>query len=91
MKPIEEGCLAIIVNDEDQINNGKIVRVGKFLGKVTCWSRARHWAVDRDIIYPKFIPPLVEKHVDEFYLMRIDGEEFEDERETEKVLTNETN
>ena len=88
MKPIEEGCLAILINCPKQ--SGKVVTVGKYLGApVIMVGGCRHWEVDCSISYGRFLrPKRFTNSIDEFYLMRIDGEEFEEEieRELEEVL-----
>lgn len=77
MKPIEEGCKAVIVNSRGG-NNGKIVNVGKFIGdpKISGYispeqSRS-HWEIS---------PPLpsvsgsIGNTVSEYLLLRIDDED----------------
>lgn len=86
MKPIEEGCLAILINCPKQA--GKVVTVGKYLGEPAIMVAGnQHWEVDCSISYGGGLRPTrFTNSADEFYLMRIDGEEFEKEIETEREL-----
>lgn len=86
MKPIEEGCLAMIIRSVAG-NDGKIVRVGKFVGEapLSAWLRGNdNWEVD---------PPITASHgfvvsyVRECQLMRIDSDEESNEQfEAEEIL-----
>lgn len=75
MKPIEEGCLAMVVKSHgDGSNYGKVGRVGKFIGGSSRLSYKDVWEFDapqitttRKIVYLQR----------EAYLMRIDGYEEE--------------
>ena len=51
MKPIEEGCLAMVINSLIDENNGLCVTVGKFLGDKKNIKEERLWEVDRPLIY----------------------------------------
>lgn len=39
LMPIEEGCLAMVIDKHDEENHGKIVTVGKFLGTNYVFNR----------------------------------------------------
>jgi len=45
MKPIEEGCTAIVTDSFLPENIGKIVRVGKYIGKVDSFEDENQWEV----------------------------------------------
>lgn len=84
MKPIEEGCRAIIINLPKSRGS---VTVLKFLGKVKPFSGDDRWAVDRKINKEHGFPP--EAHIREKWLMRIDGYDNKAESESkEKELVN---
>jgi hypothetical protein len=48
MKPIEEGCKAVIVNSAAG-NDGIVVTVGKFIGDKKEWVYGSHWEIDKTI------------------------------------------
>lgn len=54
MKPIEEGCLAIVIGSGVNENNGICVTVGKFLGKKKNFRAERLWEVDKPLVYRIF-------------------------------------
>jgi len=86
MKPIEEGCLALIIVD-DGANSGTVT-VGRFIGKPDlAFDDSDYWEVDRPMM---FSDGKTYCYLRESHLMRIDDEEFEDECETEKGLIGET-
>lgn len=91
MKPIEEGCLAVIVRSSVPENIGKSVRVGKFVGtppveeseNVVWDGEGLWWEIDRSIIsnYGDHV-----YYAREDYLIRIDGlDETIDEQMEETV------
>jgi hypothetical protein len=45
-KPIEPGCKAVIVNS-DAGNDGIVVTVGKFAGKINGWDGDDRWYIDK--------------------------------------------
>lgn len=77
MKPIEKGCLAIVVRCGSDL--GAVVTVGEYIGKVLHWDGCNHWEVDKSMLSTKGNRVF---HIDEYYLMRIDGYK---EEETEKL------
>lgn len=89
MLPIEEGCLAIVINSIDTGDDGKVVTVGKYLGGA-CPSMLQQdlWEVDLPMKVINYFTREVDR--EEYYqsesrLMRIDGEEFEEEEELMEV------
>jgi len=77
----------VIINAPTQ--SGITVRVGKYLGKPLIHvAGVDHWEVDRSIGYglSDLWFSQYTNSIDERFLLRIDGEEFEDEREEEKEL-----
>lgn len=90
LKPIEAGCLAVIIKAFVPENNGKVVRVGKFLGDNPPVADDAHMPFPRcweiDTVIPTDTGYLV-KCAPEYNLLRIDGEDFSDETETEEELT----
>jgi len=89
MKPIEEGCLALVIKSTAG-NEGKSVTVGKFLGYVPWYLDSDRWEVDRPMncVYRGKIKDIKCYHLSENQLMRIDGEEFEKEHDLEHALNN---
>jgi len=87
MKPIEEGCLALIINS--QLGNSGIVTVGKFIGRNSIHYNNDLWEVDRQIKYTQIHKNKTTEgfgyFAPEANLLRIDGEEFEDDFEQEKI------
>ena len=81
MKPIEEGCLALIIHTRE--NNG-VVTIGKYIGVPQGLIKgSNHWEVDRLITYEY---GRTRRHVDEHYLMRIDpDEESKEQFEAEEI------
>ena len=82
LKPIETGCLAMIIKSRAG-NEGKIVRVGKFIGKVLGFGGTRCWECDITLLTSN---GTFCNHIREDWVMRIDGEDFstEDEEILEK-------
>lgn len=90
LKPIEPGCLAVVVGYEPEV--GTVVHVIRFIGKMEDWVESDMWEVDR---------PLYTLYEDDTYgghwpfrsaksLLRIDGDSFEhEERENEEQPTRE--
>lgn len=96
MLPIEEGCLAVIINSKIG-NNGKEVFVGEFIGEIECYpengmivnpTRKDYWNIDRPINCETVsgIRLLDTRRVSESKLLRIDGGEFKEEETEELVL-----
>jgi hypothetical protein len=48
MKPIEEGCRAVIVGSAAG-NDGIIVTIGKYIGHVNGWVEDNYWEIDKAI------------------------------------------
>ncbi len=84
MKPIEEGCLALIIQTE--AGNSGVVRVGKFLGFRAGSLDTDYWEVNRPMkfIWNESSSAPAQYSNREVNLMRIDGKEFEKDREQEK-------
>lgn len=84
MKPIEPGCLAVVIGDIPEINNGKLVVVGNFIGAIEDFTEedGPYWEVDIPLavvaqgdIVSRYANVCAER-----CLLRIDGENFEHER-----------
>jgi len=90
MKPIEEGCIAV-VHGAGAVNNGE-VEVGKFIGCCDAFDPRYNdlWEVDREMVMFKYENGSREKVYVKImagrYMTRIDGGEFEEE-ETEELVT----
>jgi len=84
MKPIEEGCLAMIIGHPNQ--NGAVVTVGKFIDRHPNISHVNLWEVDADIQYHYDFITTCFNICPESSLMRIDGEEFEEEEQVEELV-----
>ena len=73
-KPIESGCMAVIVNSTAG-NDGIIVTVGKFVGIEDGCSGRNRWAIDKKVrsvgVKTKTFKGYI-KSVDEHQLRRID-------------------
>lgn len=88
LKPIEEGCLALII--KSVVGNSGVVRVGRFLGCTYHDYGDDNWEVDKPMKYRLENGYIGVDFINQGKnMMRIDGGEFEDERETEKVLVGE--
>lgn len=86
LKPIEPGCLAVIIRS-DAGNEGKVVRVLKYIGKIKGFAGADYWETDTPInstIGEMF------RLSRESCMMRIDGEDFshEEREEAEEIRHN---
>lgn len=83
LKPIEEGCLALVYNSIVPINNGKVVRVGKFLGTIEGWWGDDFWETDTE-----FMGCLGwgGTHMNEEKLLRIDDPNLKEEEEEESLI-----
>lgn len=79
-KPIEPGCLAMTINCVVPENNGKIVLVKKFLGKIDLFYGNRRWQVN--FVFKTDNNGYCD-HANEHQLLRIDGGDFSHE-ETEE-------
>ena len=79
LKPIEAGCLAMIIKSRAG-NEGKVVTVGRFIGKVPRYAGENRWEIDQMM---KATNSLGDResccHVREDWMMRIDGEDFSQE------------
>lgn len=83
MKPIEPGCLAITVNCKIPKNNGKTVRVGKWLGRIRGFRPGPQWETDA-MILTTFGRKV--SHIHERNLMLIDGyDPAQDEVDSEEL------
>lgn len=84
-KPIEPGCLAVVIGDVPHTNNGKFVVVGNFLGLLEDFSEedGPYWEVDTPLaVVSEYDDSVVERYANvaaERCLLRIDGEDFEHE------------
>lgn len=83
-KPIEPGCLAVVIGDVPYTNNGKFVVVGNFLGFPEDFSEedGPYWEVDTPLAVVA-CGDIVKEYANvcaERCLLRIDGENFEHER-----------
>lgn len=90
MKPIEEGCIAI-VHGAGSCNYGEVT-VGRFIGCCDAFDPRYNdlWEVDREMVMyedgffrmeKRYVKIMAGRH-----MTRIDGGEFEDE-ETEELVT----
>lgn len=95
LKPIEPGCLAVIIGARVPENNGKVVRVIEYVGDyVQNHPLMYRWRIDTKLRAAVesggelFYYCLID-HVAECQLLRIDGEDFqEDVEETCNELSN---
>ena len=80
MKQIETGCLAIIIGATVPSNNGKVVKVGRYIGDAPEFDieyRKDHWMIDTDITTSNGVKY---RQAPECVLLRIDGDpELDDE------------
>lgn len=72
MKPIEEGCRAVIVKSRAG-NEGTVVTVLRYIGKIDGWGGDDRWEIDTPLKNTLGAQP--ECHVRECCLKRIDDEE----------------
>ena len=82
---IEPGCMAIIMNSWAG-NNGIIVTVGNYIGKVDGWAGNHRWEVDEPI--QSVVPGFSSKHLPDYQLMRIDGFKEDKVKKESKELSN---
>lgn len=86
LKPIVPGCLALTYNCRFPENNGKIVKVIRYVGEASGWAKGcKFWETDATVICNRH----GEKgsFFSEYSLMRIDGyEEDKDITEIAKEL-----
>lgn len=82
MKPLEPGCLAIIINSRIG-NNGKVVTVGNFLGHVKLYLGEDFWEVSPGILTDR---GRISHVGHESQLMRIDDFNGDDVKERTKEL-----
>jgi len=86
LKPIEEGCLAMIINTNNAENNGKIVAVLKFLGVYEVREgEFPIWKVDYS--GPNNIDGMPSSEIRESRLLRIDDPDLTEESEESQLLT----
>jgi len=85
MKPIKEGCTALITHS--RAGNFGTVIVGKFIGVIAGFRGDDYWEVDRYMkgVYKNGKEAPGDYNNREKNLMRIDGEEFEEECEQQKI------
>jgi len=89
MKPIEEGCRAMIINSING-NNGKIVTVGSYAGQHPEFpysvSLISSWEISPSLIarYEESGRLTKESYAQEYNLMRIDGFEESESSETKQ-------
>ena len=102
MKPIEEGCIAVVFQSYHKENIGKVVQVGEYVGKVfvkldakTFGTMQNQWKVSQDMACGpnKDRPEVYAPYQPAKNLRRIDdGDSFEKMIERENDLeTNQTN
>ena len=73
MKPIEKGCMAIIIDGAGEKRNvGKIVTVGSFIGEIEGFCGNNNWNVDQPIL---FTGGEYKNFIQQSYLERIDDGE----------------
>lgn len=86
MKPIEEGCLAIIINSIAG-NNGICVTVGKFIGELPDYEYPDLWEVDKALksIDGWGVTYEGDRMCAERQLLRVDGEEFAEDKELMEI------
>jgi hypothetical protein len=96
MLPIEEGCLAVIINSKVG-NNGKEVIVGKYIGILKGYfdkgfylnpPKKDYWNIDRLIncVTSRGQRLSDTSHISESRLFRIDGGEFKEEEQAEELV-----
>ena len=78
---IEPGCMAIIMNSCAG-NNGTIITVGNYIGKVNGWKGKHRWCIDKVI---KSTHGSTSKHIQEHMLMRIDGFKEDTTQESKEI------
>lgn len=78
MKPIEPGCLAVIVGGNPNFN-GRVVTPVRFIGKLDYFPEPDQWLCDAEWTIPTGVMP----YCPERSLLRIDG--FEEPEETEAL------
>lgn len=84
MKPIEVGCLALVLGHEFPVNDGKVVRAERYMGDPL---GVRYWAVSDDLEYRwKHSPPDIHPFCPEHNMFRIDGYTETEEMEEECLL-----
>jgi hypothetical protein len=81
LKPIETGCLAVVIKSIAG-NAGKVVRVGNYIGQVEGFDLPDHWETDiaLNTLYPSTGKRSLSKHCSAHILLRIDGGDFEKEK-----------
>lgn len=83
MKQIETGCLAIVIGARIQVNNGKVVTVGRYIGSLPGYGIQNHWEVSEYILNSHGERG---KHISQELLLRIDGDVELDEEVAELEL-----
>lgn len=88
MKPIEEGCLAMII--KSNAGNRGTVTVGKYLGKVSGYKGCRRWEVNKPMSTEIFGVKRADIvfHLEEIQLIRIDDSDFKEESKSVNEVTN---
>lgn len=87
MLPIETGCLAIVINSEAG-NNGVCLTVGKYIGFNRPDKDRDIWEVDKKLNKLNIKTGKMSKSrntCSESKLLRIDGGEFEEEKELAEI------
>ena len=82
MKPIETGCLAVVIGSVVAENNGKVVTVGRYLGDVEDFKQKSHWEISCKVMIDK---GFYVKHAPQNLLLRIDGDPELDEELAEQL------
>lgn len=87
MLPIEEGCLAMVVRSAAG-NAGKVVTVGRYIGKVPLYDGYDRWSTEEPLrgVYTSGAGAEYVYHATQSQLMRIDGGESEEEETQELAL-----
>lgn len=82
-KPIEAGCLAILVNMPQGRYEGWRVRVGSYIGKHPLFQGGDYWKVAP---IDHSTPPGIDGTCHEKWLLRIDDPEIQKQIESEREL-----
>lgn len=84
MKPIEEGCTAIIVDGRVESNIGKIVTVGRFIGRKNGFEAHDLWKINKSLLHI-----FGDRHFmcSEKLMERIDDTDISQQTETSKKNT----
>jgi len=84
MKPIEKGCLALIIKSNAG-NEGITVIVGNFIGAIDGWGGVDNWEIDKSL--PSMLGNAVPMHYRGSWMIRIDNYQPYQEIEQKKEET----